>query len=31
MVDERRLEGGKLVLSTRNGIWQVRIGDRRYL
>lgn len=33
MDNERRLEGGKLLLFTRNGIWQARIaiGDRRYL
>ena len=33
MDDERRLEGGKLVLFTRAGIWQARvaIGNRRYL
>src|SRR5713101_4614887 len=33
MEDERHLEGGKLVLFTRNGIWQARvaIGNRRYL
>ena len=33
MDDERRLEDGKLVLFTRNGIWQARIpiGKRRYL
>lgn len=33
MDNERRLEDGKLVLFTRNGIWQARIpiGKRRYL
>jgi len=33
MDDEIRLEGGKLVLFRRNGIWQARIaiGNRRYL
>jgi hypothetical protein len=25
MDDERRVEGGKLLLFTRNGIWQARI------
>lgn len=33
MDNERRFESGKLVLFTRNGIWQARIaiGNRRYL
>lgn len=33
MDDGRRFESGKLVLFTRNGIWQARIaiGNRRYL
>ncbi len=33
MTDEVRLEGGKLVLFTRNGIWQARVsaGNSRYV
>ena len=33
MDDEVRLEGGKLLLFWRNGLWQARIavGNRKYL